>query len=385
MTDMTAYFDYNATAPVKPDVAAAVADALAYGGNPSSVHRVGRMARAVVEGARDQVAMLVGAHARDVVFTSGGTEANNLALTGLAGAGRRLIVSAVEHPSVLVAAEHLKAEIVPVDGDGVVDLAALEQMLAADETPSLVSIMFANNETGVLQPITEAGEIAHRHGALLHCDAVQAPGRVAVDMTALGVDLMTLSAHKLGGPMGSGALIIAASVGELSGILKGGGQERGLRPGSENVSGIAGFGKAAELALADLARADDIRSLRDDMEARLLDAAPGAQIIAGAAARLNNTTSIALAGVSSETQVMAFDLAGVALSAGSACSSGKVNRSHVLDCMGVAAEIAESTVRISLGWRTDADDIDRLITAWTDIHNRLGSKDTAARQAMPAA
>jgi cysteine desulfurase len=393
MTDMTAYFDYNATAPVKPGVAAAMADALAIGGNPSSVHRNGRMAHAVIERARDQVSRLIGVEPHDIIFTSGGTEANNLALSTLARAGRRLIASAVEHPSVLGPAKRLKAQIAPVDGDGVVDLAELEKLLAADEAPAVVSIMFANNETGVVQPVAEAAEIAHRFGALAHCDAVQAPGRAALDMTALGVDFMSLSAHKMGGPMGCGALAAAAGGGgEISALFEGGGQERGLRPGTENVSGIAGFGVAAELALDDLARADEIRRSRDEMEARLTAAAPGARIIGDGAHRLNNTTCIAMAGVAkpgiakagiakpgidSETLVMALDLAGVAVSAGAACSSGKVTRSHVLAQMGVDARVADSAIRISLGWQTTPGDIERLIAAWTEIHGRLGSAEVA--------
>ena len=378
MTDMTAYFDYNATAPVKPGVAVAVADALAVGGNPSSVHRNGRLAHAVIERAREQVAGLVGAASRDVIFTSGGTEANNLALHALVTktdqepAGRRLIVSAIEHPSVLAAADHLGATRLPVDGDGVVDLAELERLLAADERPTLISIMLANNETGVIQPIAQAAVIAHKYNALLHVDAVQAAGRLALDINELGVDLMSLSAHKLGGAMGTGALIVTPGVGKISRLLHGGGQERGLRPGTENVPGIAGFGVAAELALEDLARADEIKALRDDIEAHLTNAASDARVVGVGVPRLNNTTCITMPGVASETQVMALDLAGVAVSAGAACSSGKVVRSHVLSEMGLAPDEADSAIRISLGWQTSANDIERLKAAWTEITGRLG-------------
>jgi len=370
MTDMTAYFDYNATAPVKPGVAAAIADALAVGGNPSSVHRNGRLAHAVIEGARDQVAGLVGAASQDVIFTSGGSEANNFALHALVTAGRRLIVSAIEHPSVLAAADRLGATRLAVNADGVVDLAELERLLAADARPALVSIMLANNETGVIQPVAEAAGIAHKYNALLHVDAVQAAGRLAIDIKELGVDLMSLSAHKLGGAMGAGALIVTPHVGKITGLMQGGGQERGLRPGTENVPGIVGFGVAAELAAEDLAGADEIKAMRDDIEAHLTKA--GGCVIAGGIARLNNTTCITMPGVASETQVMALDLAGVAVSAGAACSSGKVVRSHVLSEMGLAPDEADSAIRISLGWQTSASDIERLKVAWTEIHGRLG-------------
>ena len=381
MTDMTAYLDYNATTPVKPGVAAAIADALAVGGNPSSVHRNGRLAHAIVEGARDQVGRLVGAASQDVIFTSGGTEANNLALNMFAKAGRRLIVSAVEHLSVLATGDYLDASVLPVDANGVVDLGALEEMLVSDERPALVSVMFANNETGVIQPVAQVAEIVHRHGALMHCDAVQAPGRVAVDMKALGADLMSLSAHKIAGPMGCGALVISPAVGKLSGWFQGGGQERGLRPGSENVSGIAGIGAAAELSAEDLAAADRVKNLRDDLERRLQAAAPDVLIFGNDVDRLNNTTCITMPGVASETQVMAFDLAGIAVSAGSACSSGKVTPSHVLQAMGVEPEIAECAIRISLGWQSTEADVDRLVTTWTELHDRLGD----VKRALPAA
>jgi cysteine desulfurase len=386
MNMATAYFDFNATAPVKPGVAAVIADALAVGGNPSSVHRSGRRAHAMIDTARDQVAALAGTVAKNVVFTSGGTEANNLALDALADTGRRIVVSAIEHPSILAMAGQLDGQVIAVGEDGVVDLARLEENLAADETPALVSIMFANNETGICQPVAEAVEIAHRYGALLHCDAVQAPGRVALDMTALDIDLMSLSAHKLGGPMGCGALVVLPRAGKIAGMMQGGGQERGLRAGTENLPGIAGFGCAAELASDDLAGADELGRLRDDMEARLQQAAPGARIIGKNAVRLNNTTCITMPGVESETQVMALDLAGVAVSAGSACSSGKVTRSHVLENMAIDPRDADCAIRISLGWQTTAAEVDRMIGAWTELYGRLQSNDvTTEKHAMSAA
>ncbi len=379
------YLDYNATAPLKPAVIEAISAALAECGNASSVHRFGRLARRQVEGAREEVAALVGAEARQVVFTSGGTEANNLALAA-AGVGRRIIVSAVEHDSVLKAAP--SAEILPVDSRGEVDLAALQAMLERDARPALVAVMLANNETGVTQPVALVAHVAHSHGALVHCDAVQAAGKMTIDFARLGVDTLALSAHKLGGPQGIGALIVADTV-EINPLLKGGGQERGWRAGTENVPAIRGFGVAARLAVEDFPRMQALAALRDEMEARLLRAAPNAIVFAPGAGRLPNTSCIALPGVSAETQVMALDLAGIAVSAGSACSSGKVRPSHVLRAMGATPELAASAIRISLGWRTDAGDIDHLVDAWGALRARAGGTTSTltgtAGRPVPAA
>jgi cysteine desulfurase len=291
------YLDYNASVPVKPAVAPAVAGAHDLAGNASSVHRFGRLARRAIDDARERVATLVGAPPDQVVFTSGGTEANNLALVGSGRA--RLIVSAIEHDSVLRAAPD--AALVPVDTDGVVDLAALEAALAADDRPALVSVMAANNETGVIQPVAEAAALAHAHGALLHCDAVQAPGRIGVDFTALGADMMTLSAHKLGGPQGVGALIVGDGV-ALGPSLHGGRQEMGRRAGTENAAGIVGFGVAVELAGDDLADVGRIAALRDDVERCIRAIAPEAVVFGDAVPRLCNTTCIALPGTAGETE-----------------------------------------------------------------------------------
>jgi cysteine desulfurase len=358
------YLDYNATTPVRPAVAAAMAEALAAVGNPSSVHGFGRAARARLETAREQVAALVGSRPAQVVFTSGGTEANNLALTGTGRA--RVLVSAIEHDSVLKATA---AEPVPVERSGVVDLAALERMLVAKAEPALMSIMAANNETGVIQPVADAAHIAHEHNALFHCDAVQAAGKMTIDFAALGVDLMTLSAHKLGGPAGVGALIVADHV-HLAARQRGGGQERGRRAGTENLPGIVGFGLAAEIAAAELGAAAKVAELRDDLERRAVSAVPDAILFGRDAARLSNTSCLALPGVSSELQVMALDLAGVAVSAGSACSSGKVQPSHVLRAMGADAATAGSAIRVSLGWRSSAEDVDRFLEAWCALAAR---------------
>jgi len=342
--------------------------ALAEHGNPSSVHSVGRAARRMLEEARRKVAALVSAKPADVVFTSGGTEANNLALRGC---GRpRVLVSAVEHPSVLEAAGNV--EIVPVDKNGIVDLSALADMLADGDTPAIVSVMLANNETGVILPVAETSRIARIHGALAHCDAVQAAGRLPVDMHALGVDMLTLSAHKLGGPKGAGALVVSEGV-HLEPIIRGGGQELGRRSGTENLPGIAGFGMAAELAARDLGAVSAVPDLRDRLEERIRRAVPSARIIGDGIERLGNTSCIALPGISAETQVMALDLAGFAVSAGSACSSGKVAASHVLRAMGLPDDIAGCAIRISLGPGNDESDVDGFVAAYREFAHRVGA------------
>src|SRR5580765_5012680 len=347
MTRRETYLDWNATAPLRPEAAAAVAAALARCGNPSSVHRWGRAARQCIERARETVAALVGATPDWVVFVSGGTEANHLALLG---SGRpRVLVSAVEHSSVLEAASG--AERVAVDGDGIVDLARLEQQLAADPRPAIVSVMLANNETGIIQPVAEIAGVARAHGALFHCDAVQAAGKIALGAADIGADLISLSAHKLGGPMGIGALVVTGNA-EPSALIRGGGQERGRRAGSENLPGIAGFAAAAEAAAAGMGDCVRIVQLRDGLEAAATGAVPDALVIGAGALRLPNTTALALPGISAETQVIALDLDGVMVSAGAACSSGKVGPSHVLAAMGVAPEIAAGTIRFSNDWAT---------------------------------
>ena len=367
------YLDYNASAPIRPEAAAAMVDALREPGNPSSVHGFGRRSRRLVEDARESVAALVGARPREVVFTSGATEANDLALNGTGR--RRVLVSAVEHDSVRLS--RADAEFVPVDGNGIVELVRLEEMLAADARPSVVSVMFANNETGVIQPLERVVEVAKRHGALVHSDATQAPGRAALDFAGLGVDLMSVSAHKLGGPPGAGALIVADRVG-LAARLKGGGQERGWRAGTESWAAIAGFGAAALAARRELVDAPRIEAMRDQLEERALAAMPAARIHGRAAARLGNTSCLGVAGDSAETLVIALDLAGIAVSAGAACSSGKVKASPVLAAMGVGAAEAAAAIRVSLGWRSEPADVDHFIGAWTAFHARRENKLAAA-------
>ncbi len=365
MTRRETYLDWNATAPLRPEAIAAMSAALAHCGNPSSVHRSGRAARRHIERAREAVASLIGAAPDGVIFVSGGTEANHLALLG---SGReRILVSAVEHNSVLHAAP--AAERIPVDPSGLLDLAVLDAMLRADPRPALVSIMLANNETGIIQPIARIGAIAHANGALFHCDAVQAAGKIPLNAAAVDADLVSLSAHKLGGPPGIGALVVIGGA-EPNPLMRGGGQEHGRRAGTENLPGIAGFAAAAEAAAAGLAEYERVRRMRDLVETAALAAAPDAQVIGTDAPRLPNTTALALPGVAAETQVIALDLDGVMVSAGAACSSGKVGPSHVLEAMGLPPGVAGATIRVSLGWTTTEADIDHFLESWTAFAGR---------------
>jgi len=372
MTRRETYLDWNATAPLRPEVAAAMGAAIDRCGNASSVHRWGRAARRMVEGAREKVAALLGASPDGVIFVSGGTEANHLALLG--SSRERILVSTVEHNSVLQAVPN--AEPIAVDSNGIVAPVQLAAQLAADRRPALVSIMLANNETGVIQPVAELTQVAHAQGALFHCDAVQAAGKLTLSAIDIGADLISLSAHKLGGPSGIGALVVTGE-GEPRAMLRGGGQEHGRRAGSENLPGIAGFAAAAEAATAGLSDYRRVRQLRDKLEAAALAAVPDAVVIGTGVERLPNTTSLALPGVAAETQIIALDLDGVMVSAGAACSSGKVGPSHVLAAMGVPAAIAASTIRISLGWSTTEADIAHFLAAWTALATRAAGRAAA--------
>jgi cysteine desulfurase len=370
------YLDWNATAPLRPEAAAVMSAMLARCGNPSSVHRWGRAARQAIEQAHSAVAALLGVPSEGVVFVSGGTEANHLALLG---AGReRVLVSAVEHDSVLRAVP--KAERVPVDHDGVVVLDTLDRLLAADPRPALVSVMLANNETGVVQPVGAICAIARKYGALFHCDAVQAAGKIALDAHTIGADFVTLSAHKLGGPPGIGALVVTREL-ELTPLLHGGGQERGRRAGTENVTGIAGFAAAAVAAAEEIAVYDRVRALRDALEAGVAKVTSEAVVLGAAAPRLPNTAAIAMPGVAAETQVIALDLDGVMVSAGAACSSGKVGPSHVLEAMGVRPDLVASTIRVSLGWDSSEADVDHFLRAWTALYRRCRASSVGAHAA----
>jgi cysteine desulfurase len=355
------YLDYNATQPLMPRVREAMLDLMSRPTNASSIHRAGQQARHAVEQARREVAGLIGAKTGEILFTSGATEANATALRGIAAA--IVLVSAIEHPSVREAAP--TAQIIPVDAEGRVDLAALDGMLASGAGEALVSLMLVNNETGVIQPVAEAARIVHAHGGLLHSDATQAPGRIPVDVTALAVDLLTLSAHKIGGPQGAGALYIRDGL-ALTPLLRGGGQEGRRRAGTENVAAIAGFGVAAGLA----AESDDFTALRDRMEARLAALAPGLVFYGKNAPRVGNTSCFGAPGMSAETALIALDLAGIAVSSGAACSSGAVEPSPVLLAMGVPERAAREAIRVSLGWATEPGDVDNLVESWSMVYRR---------------
>ncbi len=373
-----AYLDWNATAPLRAEARNAMLAALEQAGNPSSVHAEGRSARRLVEQARAEVAALVGAEPASVTFTSGGTEANALALSpGWSSkpgntAFDRLLVSAIEHPSLLQGGQFAPAQVapVPVTKAGILDLDALRDRL--NTGPALVSVMLANNETGIIQPIREAAEIAHEAGSLLHVDGVQAPGRIEFNFKDLGADLLTISAHKIGGPKGAGALIRRDGLHLERPLIRGGGQERGLRAGTEDVAAIAGFGAAAQAAATGRsAEATHMKGLRDLLEQGLRAATPDVIIFGEGHNRLPNTTLFTHPGLRAETAVIAFDLEGVSVSSGSACSSGKVQPSHVLAAMGVEPTLARGAIRISTGPGTTRGDIDRCLKAWIRLSESL--------------
>lgn len=362
------YLDANATEPLRPEARRAAVAAMDLAGNPSSVHAAGRAARRVLEDARESLAARFGVAASEVVLTAGGTEANALAIAGL-GRGRRVLVGATEHAAVLAAAP--EAERVPVRPDGTADLDALAALLAGGGEPALVCLMAANNETGVMHPLADIAALCRARGALLHVDAVQAAGRAALDPGL--ADSLALSGHKLGGPAGAGALLLRPGL-HLPALVAGGGQERGRRGGTEPLPAIAGFAAAAAAAGAAAETARSAR-LRDRLEAGLLAAAPEAVIVgAGAAGRLPNTSCVLLPGVPAEAQVIALDLAGVRVSAGAACSSGKVARSHVLEAMGLGAADAASAIRISLPWNAPEDAPERFVAAWRATLERLSRR-----------
>ena len=379
------YLDWNATTPLRPEARQAMAAAWEVAGNPSSVHAEGRQARRLMEDARAAIATAVGARPQDAVFTSGGTEANALALTpglrrGAGGPVRRLLVSAIEHTSVLAGGRFQADAVAAIQatGAGMVDLDHLSTLLA-DGPPALVSVMLANNETGAIQPVAEVADIVHRAGGLLHVDAIQALGKIPFDIRSIQADLVTLSAHKVGGPKGVGALVMAEDVQGLEPLLRGGGQELGRRAGTENVAGVAACGAAVKAAMAaledDAARLQDLRNRLE----RGLRETPRMIVFSEGMPRLPNTTLFTVPGLKAETAVIGFDLAGIAVSSGSACSSGKVQPSHVLEAMGIGKELAQGAVRLSLGWSTSAADIDLALKAWRKLADVLlkGRRNTA--------
>ncbi len=401
MSEARTYLDHNATMPLRPEAKAAMLAALDLPGNASSVHAEGRRARAVVEDAREAVAVLSGAKPEEIVFTSGATEANNWVVRAC---WAQLAVGATEHDSVLAPARAVDPAVMELGcaGNGIVDIGGIAERFPSslagevahraggfgNGTRGLVSIQIANPETGVVQPIAEAVVVARRLGFLIHCDAVQAMGRVPVDFTASGLDFMSISAHKLGGPKGVGALVIRDGV-DLPALLAGGGQERRRRSGTENVAGIAGFGAAAKAAMAGLGGMAAVARLRDRLEAGVKAVSPDVRFIGAESLRLPNTSCIALPGADASTLLIRLDLAGIAVSAGSACSSGKIGGSHVLAAMGVASDLARGAIRVSLGSTTTEQDVERFIAAWDKIQRpqdrRIGHAVATADGALALA
>jgi cysteine desulfurase len=374
------YLDHNATSPLRPAAREAMLAALSETGNASSVHREGQAARARVEHARAQVAGLVGADPQTITFTSGATEAiatalsPELELSGSATTCDVLLISAIEHPAVRAGGRFAadKIEIIPVDGTGLVDLAALDVMLACHKGAGrrpLVSVMAANNETGVIQPLSEIAKLVHAAGGALHVDAVQIVGRYPFDLETSGADLISISSHKLGGPQGAGAVIAWNAGTRVPPLLRGGGQERGTRAGTENVAAIAGFGAAAEEAANTIAEGvGRLATMREQVENGIRIILPSAAIFSEAALRVPNTTCFAVPGMTAETALIAFDLAGVAVSSGSACSSGKVAVSETLKAMKVDPALAKGAIRVSTGWSTQDGDIARFLEVFARVY-----------------
>lgn len=375
MSGSRTYLDHNASSPLRPEARAAMLAALDVIGNPSSVHSEGRAARAIIEDARETVAALVSASPKNVIFTSGGTEAVN---TVVSGGYDHIALAGIEHDCVRQAVRASEASIktVQITADGLVLPDALRRSLAECHGKTLICIQAANNETGVLQDVTGLAAIADEADAVLMSDVVQAVGKVAVDMSGPGADVIVLSAHKLGGPKGVGAIVVrdGLAVGRL---LHGGGQERGRRAGTENVAGIAGFGAAATAALGDAGRMDGIAQMRDRLIDGVRGLTPDARLIGEGASRLANTALMSWPEAQAETLVMALDLEGIAISAGAACSSGKVGASATLAAMGMPPAIRDSAIRVSLGWSTTDEDIERFLTAWAAVTARMEKRRVA--------
>ncbi len=381
------YLDHNASAPLRPAAREAMLAALDEPGNPSSVHTEGRQARSHLNLAREQLAELTGSDAGSITFTSGCTEANVFVLTPHYRLGAeklflsKLLIGATEHPSVLAggrfAEEH--RETIPVDAAGVIRLDHLQNRLSElkdNGDRALVSVMAANNETGVIQPSLRISEMVREAGCLFHVDATQIIGRRRVTVESLGSDVMTVSAHKLGGPRGVGAVILAGGILGIEPLITGGGQETYRRGGTENVAAIAGFGGAIQAVLENPAETGKITVLRDWLETTLRSISPDMVVFGGDANRIGNTTCFAVPGVSAETTVIACDLEGAAVSSGSACSSGKVSASHVLSAMGVPADLARGAIRISLGWSSTKEDVERFADIWRSVMKRLRPHST---------
>jgi len=369
------YLDYNATAPVRPNVASAIMEVLGKPLNSSSVHSAGQQAKKLLEDARASIAHTLGAFPNEVLFTASATEANNMVLRAFADE-RALLVSAIEHPSIGKLGKLLGADTLAVDGNGTVKLDLLEAKLKAlGQRKALISVMVANNETGVIQPIAEIVKIARQYNALVHSDAVQALGKITLDWGLLGVDMLTISGHKAGGPVGAGALLIRSDL-PIRAMMVGGGQELGRRAGTSNIPAIHGFAAAVK-EVAHCPDAKNWATWRDWLQSELLTAAPDARAYGTGSERLSNTLNISMPGVGSDTQLMNFDLAGVAVSAGSACSSGKVEPSPVLLAMGVSAAEAQNAIRISFGWQTTKAEVEAFATTWKAVYQRLAKPRAA--------
>lgn len=360
---MPIYLDYNATAPIHPEVIKIMVEAMRMPSNPSSVHGYGRSAKKAIEDARVGIAQAISAFPHELIFVSSGTEANAMALKAT---DRPIITSAIEHASVLKTAGE-KAARIPVTRDGVVDLAALENRLK-NSAPALVSVMLANNETGVIQPISEISRLAREYGALVHCDAAQAIGKIPVDMGVLGVDMLTLCAHKCGGPQGIAVLVAKENI-NLPKFFVGGGQELGRRAGTEHVAAILGFAKILEWSKAH-GWQKEIRAALDQMEKIILEKVPGSAVLGKNAPRLPNTSSLLMPNMSAETQLMRFDLEGFAISAGSACSSGRIEPSHVVRAMGISKDRQDNVIRVSAGWNTKPEEIEAFTQCWLKVAAR---------------
>ena len=386
---MRTYLDHNATTPVRPDVIAAVTDVMAHVGNASSVHADGQTALRRVETARRQVGQALCARPEDVIFTSGGTEALNLALHSAirAGGATRILHSAIEHEAVADTAQAtgLPVEEIPVTADGIADLSWLEARLedwnAERDGRPVLALMLANNEIGTIQPVAAAAELMRNHDGLVAVDAIQAVGKIPVDFAGLGADYMAISAHKFGGPQGAGALVASCNA-PLARQQRGGGQEKGRRSGTLNVAGIAGLGLAIEQAVAGLDDFARLAERRDAMAAGLKQAAPDLHVLGEGAPRLPNTLGIAVSGWKGETQVMALDLAGFSVSAGSACSSGKAHGSKIGNAIGLDPDTSRGFLRVSLGWNSTADEADAFVKAWSEAHGRARPEHSQALKAV---
>ena len=364
---MAIYLDCNATTPLRPQALAKMQEWLSIPANPSSAHSFGRVAKKQLEDARKTIAEAISAWPNEVIFTGSGTEANVTILRGFPE--RRLLVSSIEHSSILKSVENTGVGYIPVDNNGLINIEKLDAMLAENQQPALVSVMLANNETGVIQPISEVAAICKKHGALLHSDAVQALGKYPVDFSLLGADMLTISAHKCGGAVGAAALVIKNNL-RIKPLITGGGQELGRRAGTENIAAITAFAAAVEAI--DLEHMQKLRVWLDEMEAQMQEV--GGIIFGKDASRLPNTVCVAMPRVGNEIQLIDFDLNGYAVSAGSACSSGRIEKSHVLLAMGVSTELASCAIRISVGWNTMQDEIKKFTQSWMKLAGRLCNK-----------